>query len=75
MNKISRIILGIILVIMGVGVIIFGISLISDDQNWIGYALIGSTIILGVGVILGGWAIIKGEKIRDILEIIIISLR
>lgn len=75
MNKISRIISGVILIIIGVGVIIFGITLISGNQNWTGYTFIGSTIILGIGVILGGWAIIKGEKIKDILEIIIISLR
>gem|GEM_PF-5190812 len=61
--------------VIGAAVIIFGISLISGNQNWIGYTFIGSTIILGIGVIFGGWAIIRGEKIRDILEIIIISLR
>lgn len=59
----------------GVGIIIFGISLIFHTQDTMTYAFVGSAVILGVIIALGGWAIARGEKIKDIIEIIIVSIR
>jgi hypothetical protein len=74
MKKLFRIILSIILISCGIGVVIFGISLLFHNQNLTLYAFFGFTAITGSMLVLSGLSILSGDKIRDVIETLIISL-
>lgn len=74
MKKIARIFLAITIALAGAAIIVFGILLTSQSNDWptIGFAI--ASVLFGTITILGAWAIAKGERLRDVLEILFLGL-
>lgn len=73
MNTLSKKIIGSIITICGIGVAGFSGYLLLQGYNLvITLSLIGS-VLFGITLVLSGLALISGERVRDILEVIFFS--
>lgn len=73
MKKLGRIIVSSLLILFGLAAATFGIVLLlqADDIIVTGFAVTLSAF--GAGVVYGGWCVAKGDKIRDIVNVLFLG--
>ncbi len=74
MKQLGRITLGLILVLVGIIVAMLGVFLMVQLRDWTSVGFAVATVLFGLVIILGGLGAIRGERIRDLLYAIFLSL-
>ena len=73
MKHLGRIILAGVLAITGIGISVFGGLLAIQVHDVVGIALAVAVAAFGIALLLTGYAVAKGNRIRDILETLFLS--
>jgi hypothetical protein len=76
MNKILRIIIGVLLIIGGLAVVFLSVSLFPQPVEWgkIFFSFL-PIFAIGVGTIFLGWGVISGMTWHDILDYVLLLWR
>lgn len=68
MNTPGKIIVGILLIVIGLIISVFGLVILLDTRDIISIGFAIALIAFGLGTAYGGWRVIRGDSIRDLLS-------
>jgi hypothetical protein len=68
MNKLTRVIASILFFAIGAGAVFFSVSSLLKAPDWLTIIIHASVIIIGLAFVAIGWAVAKGENIKEMLR-------